>query len=290
MLRVAALIALGLLASLAQAQATFDRIKTRGHMVVGYREDAAPFSYQDENKQPIGYSLEFCQAIVGKVRAQPGMDKLKVSYISVPVDRVLTYVSEGTADLLCSGTSDTAARRSEVAFSRPIYFDSVGVMVRKKDNVSRLEQLKGKKVVLIKATTAVEAISDYLKKSGGGWKVDEVLNGDAALSQLQLGQSDGYARDKVLLAVQRARLPATDAYVILPDRLSSEAIAVAYRKNDSAMKALVDGAIGEAIASGKAAEWHDKWFLKPIPLDKARRSLEVPMSAELKAAFAAANK
>ena len=289
MLRLALLIVWGLLPVLAQAQATFERIKTRGHIAVGYREDAAPFSYHDEKKQPIGYSLEFCEAIVGKVRAQPGMGKLKVSYVSVPVDRVLTYVSEGTADLLCSGTSDTPARRSEVAFSRPIYFDSVGVMVRRQDNVSRLEQLKGKKVVLIKATTAVEAINDYLKKSGGGWKLDEVLNGDAALSQLQLGQSAGYARDKVLLAVQRASLPAPNDYVILPDQLSNEAIAVAYRKDDSAMKALVDGAIGEAIASGKAREWHDKWFMKPIPLNKARRSLEVPMSAELKAAFAAKN-
>ena len=115
--------------------------------------------------------------------------------------------------------------------------------------------------------------------------MEEVLNGDAALSQLQLGQSAGYARDKVLLAVQRASSPAPDDYVILPDQLSSEAIAIAYRKDDGAMKALVDGAIGEAIASGKGQEWHDKWFTKPIPLNKARRSLDVPMSTELKAAF-----
>ena len=287
MLRLAILMVWGLLPALAQAQATFDKIKTRGHFVVGYREDAPPFSYQDEKKQPLGYSLEFCEAIVGKVRAQPGMGKLKVVHTPVPVDRILTYVSEGTVDLLCSSTSDTAERRTQVAFSQPIYFDSVGVMVRKKDNVSRLEQLKGKKVVLIKATTAVSAINEYLTKSGGGWKLEEVLNGDAALSQLQLGWSAGYARDKVLLAVQRASSPAPDDYLILPDRLSSETIAIAYRKDDGAMKALVDGAIGEAIASGKAQEWHDKWFMKPIPLDKSRKPLGVPMSAELKAALTA---
>ncbi len=289
MLLRAVLILCGLLPGLVQAQATFERIKVRGYIVVGYREDAAPFSYHDEKKQPIGYSLDFCEAIVGKVRAQPGMSKLKVTYTPVPVDRVLTYVSEGTADLLCSGTSDTPARRSEVAFSQPIYFDSVGVMVRKKDNASRLDQLKGKKIVLIKGTTASLALNDYVKKSSSGWKLEEVLNGDAALSQLQLGQATGYARDKVLLAVQRASSPTPDDYVILPDRLSSEAIAVAYRKDDAAMKALVDGAIGEAIASGKAQEWHDKWFTKPIALNKARRSLDVPMSAELKAAFAKKN-
>jgi glutamate/aspartate transport system substrate-binding protein len=285
MLRFALLMVWGLLPGLAQAQASFDKMKARGQIIVGYREDAAPFSYHDEKKQPIGYSLEFCEAIIAKVRAQPGMGKLKLGYTSVPVDGILTYVSEGSVDLLCSGTSDTPARRKQMAFSQPIYFDSVGVMVRKKDNVSHLDQLKGKKVVLIKATTAVGAISDYLKKSGGSWKLEEVLNGDAALSQLQLGWSAGYARDKVLLAVQRASQSAPDDFVILPDQLSLEAIAIAYRKDDSAMKALVDGAIGEAIASGKAQEWYDKWFMKPIPLNKARKALDVPMSAELKAAF-----
>lgn len=285
MLRFSLLMVLALLPGLAQAQASFDKMKGRGQILVGYREDAAPFSYLDDKKQPIGYSLEFCRAIVTRVLAQPGMGKLKVAYVPVPVDRILTYVSEGSADLFCSGTSDTAERRNQMAFSQPIYFDGVGVMVRKKDNVSRLEQLKGKKVVLIKSTTAVGVINDYLKKSGGGWKLEEVINSEAALSQLQLGWSAGYARDKGLLAVQRAGLSAPDDYVILPDQLSSEAIAIAYRRDDSAMKALVDGVYSEAIASGKAQEWYDKWFTKPIPLNRAMKSLDMPMSAELKAAF-----
>ena len=283
----AVLLVLGLLPGLVQAQASFERMKTRGQITIGYREDAAPFSYLDEKKQPVGYSLEFCQAVLGKIRAQPGMSKLDVVYTSVPADGILTYVREGTVDLLCAGTSDTPERRSQMAFSQPIYYDSLGVMVRKKDNVSRLEQLKGKKIVLIKATTAASALNDYVKKTGAGWKLEEVLNGDAALSQLELGWAAGYARDKVLLAVQRASLPSPNDYAILPEQLSREVIAIAFRKDDGAMKTLVDGAIGEAIASGKAQEWYDKWFVKPIPLNKARRSLEVPMAAELKAAFGA---
>src|SRR5690606_34520224 len=218
-------------------------------------------------------------------RAQPGMGKFKTTYTSVPVDRILTYVSEGSVDLLCSGTSDTPERRSAVAFSQPIYFDSVGLMVRKKDNVSGVDQLKDKKIVVIRATTAIDAINNYLKKSDAGWALEEVLNGDAALSQLQLGWSAAYARDKVLLAVQRASMPTPGDYVVLPDRLSSEAIAIAYRKDDSAMKALVDGAIVEAIASGKALAWHDKWFMKPIPLNRGYKSLDVPIPPELSAAF-----
>lgn len=285
MLRFTLLLVLGVMPVFAQAQVTFDKIKGRGQILVGYRDDAAPFSYQDDKKQPIGYSLEFCNAIVAKVMAQPGMAKLKVAYVAIPVDRITTYVSEGSADLFCSGTSDTAERRKQMAFSQPIYFDGLGVMVRKKDAISKLDQLKGKKVVLIKATTAVATIDAYQKKSGSGWKLEEVVSSDAALSQLQLGWAAGYARDKAPLALQRASLSAPDEYTILPDLLSSEAIAIAYRKDDPAMKAVVDATMAEAVASGKAMEWHDKWFTKPIPVGKAQKSLDLPMSPELKAAF-----
>lgn len=286
MLRFSIWIVLGLLPGLAQAQAGFEKMKGRGQIVISYREDAAPFSYLDGKKQVVGYSIEFCNAMIAKIRAQPGMAKLKMAYAAVPVDRMFTHLGEGSADLLCSGTSDTAERRKLVAFSPPIYFDGVGVMVRKKDNIGTLDQLKGKKVVLIKATTAADAVNAYLKKSGGAWKLEEVLNADGALSQLQLGWSAGYARDRVPLAVQRAGAANTDHYVILPDRLSKEAIAIAYRKDDKAMQALVDGSIAEAIASGKAQEWHDKWFLKPIPLNKSTSALGLAMPEELKTAFA----
>ncbi len=285
MLRFALLLVLGLVPVLTYAQVTFDKIKGRGQILIGYRVDAAPFSYLDAKKQPIGYSLEFCNAIAAKVLAQPGMAKLKIAYMEVPVDRMTTYVGEGSVDLFCSGTSDTAERRNQMAFSRPIFFGGLGMMVRKKDGVTSLDQLKGKKVVLLKGTTATGTINDYLKKSGGAWKLEEAVGGDAALSQLQLGWVAGYARDRVLLAVQRAGLSTPDDYVILPDQLSNEAIAIAYRRDDAAMKAAVDGVVGEAAASGKAQEWYDKWFTKPIPLGSVNKSLDIPMSSELKAAF-----
>ena len=285
--RYSILIILALLPGLALAQASFEKMKGRGQIVVNYRDDAAPFSYADGKKQAIGYSLEFCNAMVAKIRAQPSMAKLKVAYTQVPVDRMFTNVNEGSADLLCSGTSDTAERRNLVAFSPPIYFDGVGVMVRKKDNIASIDQLKGKKVALIKATTAAVAVNDYLKKSGGGWKLEEVLNAESALSQLQLGWSAGYARDRVPLAVQRAGAANAGDYAILPDRLSTEAIAIAYRKDDKAMQTLVEATVAEAISSGKAHEWHDKWFIKPIFLGKSTKALALPMPEELKTAFSA---
>jgi len=109
MLRFSVLMVLGLLSGLAQAQTTFDKMKGRGNIIVGYREDAAPFSFVDDSKKAVGYSLEFCEAIVARVLEQAGRAKRPVTYRPVPVDGIRVYVSEGTVDLLVTAASEATA-------------------------------------------------------------------------------------------------------------------------------------------------------------------------------------
>ena len=267
------------------AQATFEKIKSRSQISVGYREDAAPFSYQDDQKKAIGYSIDFCAAVVAELTARLDLKNLRVNMVPIAIDRVMTFVKDGSVDLLCTGTSDTPERRMQASFSRPIYLDGVGVMVRKKDGIATLKQLDGKQVTFIKASTAGSALEAHRAKETVAWKTEPVLNADAAFSQLQLGWVQAYARDKVLLAMQLASLSDGDQYTILPERLSTEAIAIAFRKDDLAMQSLINGVIAEVAASGRAQTLHDKWFVNPIPLYKQRKSLGIPMSPELKASL-----
>ncbi|MBS0451879.1 MAG: amino acid ABC transporter substrate-binding protein [Proteobacteria bacterium] len=271
----------------ANAQATFEKIAARHQINVGYRNDSAPFSYAGRNKKPVGYSIDVCEAVTARMAERLGMKDLRVNYVPIEVDRVITFVKNGSVDMLCANTTDTAERRDQVAFSRPIFIDHVGVMVRKKDGIAKLDQLAGKQLVAIRSTTAVKAVEDVGQAKSLGWKVEGALNPDAALGQLQLGWAQGYARDAVQLAMQLADLKDADQYALLPDSLSSEPIAIAFRKDDVAMRELVDGAIADAGASGKAAAWYDKWFMRPIPMGQANKALGLPMSPELKAALAA---
>ncbi|MDM0042909.1 amino acid ABC transporter substrate-binding protein [Variovorax dokdonensis] len=269
----------------AQAQSVLDKIKSSGQINVGYRSDAAPFSYLDDRKQPMGYSIDICGAVVEQIKQQLGLSELRVKMTPIAVDRVMRFVKDGVVDILCSSTSDTPERREEVSFSKPIYIDGVAVMVRKKDGISSIDDFKGKAVVVIKTTTAAEAVEAYQKKHATGVLVESALNADAALSQLQLGWVQGYARDRVLLAMQLASLKDGDQYAILPGELSKEAVAIAFRKGDAGMEAVVNKAIAASVSSGKANAWYDKWFVMPIPLYSNKKALGIPMSSELKASF-----
>ena len=272
-----------LLSGPAQADDRLERIKANNQINVGYREDAPPFSYLDAQGRPQGYSMDICNAVVAQIQARPGMSTLRVNMVPVAVDRVLTYMKSGTVDLLCSSTSDAAERHGAMEFSRPIFIDGVSIMVRKKDGVTTLANLGKGPVAAIKTTTAPAVLAEKVP----ALKVDAVLNGDAALGQLEMGWVKGYARDSVLLAVQRAQLEHSGDYPILPGLLSTENIAIAAPLQSADLLALVDKTIADNAASGRLGEWYERWFVKPITLGKQQTKLGLPMSPQLKAALGA---
>lgn len=54
------------------AQATFDKIKSRGQINIGYRPVAQPFAMEDSTGKPVGYALEFCNAIAERLASVTG--------------------------------------------------------------------------------------------------------------------------------------------------------------------------------------------------------------------------
>jgi glutamate/aspartate transport system substrate-binding protein len=275
---VAATVVLLLAAESASAQATFERVKSRGQINIGYRPVAQPFSMRDGAGKPAGYAVEFCNAIASRLAAQTGVGN-NFRYIAVDVDRRLLLLREGQIDMLCDSLSVTEERAKLVGFSNPIFYDNIQVMVRTKDKITTIEELKGQTVVVINTTTANKAIASYSSAKDAGLKVTRALGADAALAQLQLGWAKGYARDGVLLASQRSTLPNASDFEILPTPLSLEPIAIGIRRADPEMKALADSVIAGAMKAGTMQNWYSQYFMSPTPFGKA---LNIPMSDRLK--------
>ncbi|MDP2032489.1 MAG: amino acid ABC transporter substrate-binding protein [Polaromonas sp.] len=279
------LVLAALLAPPALAQATFEKVKARSQLVVGYRDKAFPFSFTD-GQAAAGYSIELCAPIVERIAQASGAKNLRVVYQAVEPERLVRQLQSGAIDLMCANTSDTEARRKLVAFSPPIFYAAVRVMVRSRDKPASLDQLAGKNLVVLGGTTARTALNSYAAVKGLSWKVANVLEHDAAMSQLRLGQAAAYARDDILLvdAMMNEKNPAE--FALLPERLSSEPIAIAYRQGDVALQKLVDVSVVEAMRSGRFSQTYDKWFTRPVP--PSGKNLQLPMSSELGALVAAA--
>ncbi len=269
----------------AWAQSTLERVKSRSLLVVGYRDNTFPFSFAD-GKAAAGYSIDLCAPIIARIAQASAAKDLRVVYQAVEQERVVSLLKSGAIDLMCANTTDTEARRKLVAFSPPIFYAAVRVLVRSSDKLGALDQLAGKNLVVLGGTTAKGALNAYATGQGLTWKIANVLEHDAGMSQLKLRQADGYARDDILLinAMQAAKNPAE--FMLLPERLSSEPIAIAYRKADPALQKLVDLSIVESMRDGRFSQTYEKWFNKPVP--PTYKALHLPMSSELSGLLAAA--
>jgi polar amino acid transport system substrate-binding protein len=116
---------------------TLERIQASGILTMGYRDDARPFSFQDESGNPGGYTVALCGYVLEHLKAELERPDLSVRWVPVTAQGGLDAVADGSIDLLCGATSETLSRRSQVSFSIPVFPGGIGAVVRK-DSPERL--------------------------------------------------------------------------------------------------------------------------------------------------------
>lgn len=260
-----------------------DRIALRDQIIIGYRTESPPFSFHDPAGQPVGYSIDLCRGIAERIRAELNKPKLTLRFVPVPSDQMVRIVSAGNVDLLCAGTSDTEERRQTMAFSIPIFVTNAKFLVRLKDNIGSVRQLKGQTVAVLGRTTAEVVVPAYSERTGLDLQISRALTADAAIGQLNLGQAKAYARDEVLLLSQLAQLKNENEYGVLQDVISTEINAIALPKGDPLLQKAVDQGIALMVRSGQADALYKKWFIDPHV--GAPNGLRLRMPAELKEWF-----
>ncbi len=254
----------------------------QGVIVLGYSPDALPFSMGVGKKTPEGYSIDWCLRIVEHLKTQLRQPELRVLYKEVPPDQMLRTVSTGGVHLMCAAVSDTADRRKSLRFSEPIFHTSVRFMVRKEVNITAASQLAGKSVAVIGRTSAEQAVQTYSDEQKLNLTVSRVVSAEAAMGQLSLKHAQAVARDDVLLLGMRARQGRPADFVLLPEKLGGEPIAIAL-PNDAELQKMVDQAMALGVRSGAADQLYDKWFVKANSLTSV--PLELPKPEALNQAW-----
>lgn len=141
------------LASQAAGAATLDRIRDSGTFRIGYRADAKPYSYQDEQGQLPGYIVDLCL----EVAAALGPD-INPQFVRVASDQRFEVVRDGRVDILCDPSSVTMLRREMVDFSLPTFLDGAGVISRTGKPVRVFENLGDKRIGVLEGTTTEQTL------------------------------------------------------------------------------------------------------------------------------------
>jgi glutamate/aspartate transport system substrate-binding protein len=257
---------------------TLKKIKDSKSVVLGYRESSIPFSYVNKVGEPIGYSIDLCNAVVDEVSKELEGIEIAVNYKKVTAETRIPAVKSGEVDLECGSTTANFERKKEVAFSPIFFVAGTKLLVARSSDISSYRDLRDKTVVVTAGTTneaAVRAISDKQHLD-----IRFLVGNDHAESfaMLKEGKADVFATDDVLLygLVATARLG--DQYHVVGEYLSYDPYGLMYRKDDPDFAAIVDRTFSRLAQSRELVQLYNKWFQQRLPTGE---TLDLPMSPQL---------
>ncbi|MCU0966394.1 MAG: amino acid ABC transporter substrate-binding protein [Burkholderiaceae bacterium] len=214
---------------------------------IAYRTDAVPFSFEDNDKKPTGYTVDLCRSIIGVIEKQIGVVPLRVNWVPVTLQN----------------------RFSAIAFSTLTFIDGTGLLVRASTPGNSLMDLANKKIGVIPGTSNERAINEALRIKVVTATVVPVKSREEGLAQLEAGTIDALASDRVLLVGLVAKAKDPKALALLGDPLSYEPYAIGLPRGDWAMRQAVDAALAQIYKSPALPEIYNRWFAalgRPAPL------------------------
>jgi ABC-type amino acid transport substrate-binding protein len=187
------------LAPQAATAGTLDRVRDSGVFRIGYRADAKPYSYRNEHGQAAGYIVDLCTEIAAELGSN-----VRPEYVLVPSDNRFEAVRDGRVDILCDPSSITMERRELVDFSIPTFLDGASALSRTSKPVRVYEDLGGKRVGVLEATTTERTLRASIGELGLRSTVVTVRDHRAGFDMLADDKIDAYFADRgIILAILR---------------------------------------------------------------------------------------
>lgn len=241
--------ALAASACLAAQASTLDRVRDTGTFRIGYRADAKPYSYRNENGQPAGYIVDLCMEVATAVRASIG-GNVRTEFVLVPADQRFELVREGKVDVLCDPSSVTMPRRELVDFSLPTFLDGASVLYRTKTPVARFEDLGGKKIGVLGGTTTEQVLRESLGELSLKAEIIPVRDHRAGIDLLSDDKIEAYFADRAIIAaiLNEGGRP---GFQLSKQYFSYETYALALPRDDGAFRLLVDRTLARLYRSGR---------------------------------------
>ncbi len=209
-----------------------------------------PFEFTDGDKV-VGFDVD----LVGVAAAKLGVE---TKVIDTPFEGIKSgdAMATGKCDLAAAAMSITPERQKAILFSES-YFDAKQTLVVPADSTATsLADLKGKRIAGQTGTTGL----DYLnaQKDANGYEIVEYQDFPSQSDALATGQVDGAVQD----------FPVINQFVndnagkvkIVAKFDTGDKYGIGMKLGNTALKAVVDGAIAQAKKDGTYDEISTKWI------------------------------
>jgi glutamate/aspartate transport system substrate-binding protein len=260
---------------------TLKKVRDTGVVVLGHRENSPPFAFLDEQRKPVGYSLDLCEVVVEEIAREVGVD-VRIEYRAVTPENRFDMVRSGAVDLECGSSTNNAERRAIVAFSPTIFVTGTKLAVRRGSGILGLPNLVGKTIVLTRGTVHEVALPRIAQRRKLAINFVYASDHDESFRMLASGKADAFANDDVQLYGMLAQTRSGSDFRVVGDFLTYADYALMYRRDDPDLAEVVERAFARLAGSREFVAIYGRWFEKPLP---SGVRLNLPMSPHLEELF-----
>lgn len=233
-------------------------------MKIGVRDDIMNFGYYNEtSKKYYGFEIDLANELAKR------MGYGNVEFVSVKPETRKEMLTNGEVDCLIALYSIVETREKNFDFSPAYYTDEAKIMVEKSSGITKLEDLKNKRIGILSGSNTGPELAIKLNKVGligdqvisnkaegtqyDGLYVKKTASYEECNQELEEGIVDAMCADGAIIQTYM-----NEDRMILDIPLKQQQYGVATQK-DSSLSEPIAQAINEMLEDGTISQLIDKW-------------------------------
>ena len=223
---------------------TFDKMKSRGKVIIGVKEDQPGLGYKDASTGKYsGFDIEIAKLVAAKL----GFSDSQVEYKTIPSAGREQGIINGTVDYYVGTYTINDKRKQQISFAGPYFVAGQDLLVRKDDtSITGKDTLKGKKVCSVTGSTPIQRVRDQGLTEASN--IVEFQGYSQCVEKLLTKDVDAVTTDDAILKGYAAQEP--DKLKVIGKPFSSEPYGVGLPHDDKALRDKVNDILQKSIDDG----------------------------------------
>lgn len=224
-------------------------VKARGFIRVSNTQADPPWSFLNKQNQLVGYDVDVARQLARR------MGVGRVEFVRGNFDTFIPGLQAGKWDIVISGMTPTAARRTQVDFSNPYQVNGVSIFVSQSNtSIKTRADLKNRSIAVTLGTTQEQ----WVRANVPGAQVKTYDNPTLALKDVAIGRVDAALFSRFI----GAYLARKNGLKVKPLRtlLEVEVNAMTFPRKQPAFKRAVNAALSRMIRDGSLTKISRRWL------------------------------
>ena len=235
-----------------KTQSAIEQIKQKGVVRIGVFSDKPPFGFVNEQGDNDGFDVFIAKRITQDLLG----DENKVEFILTEAASRVEFLRSNKVDIIMANFTKTPEREEVVDFAKPYMKVALGV-VSPNGEITSVDELKGKKLIVNKGTTA----DMYFSKNYPDIELLKYEQNTEAFLALKDKRGDALAHDNTLVLAWAME---NEGFGVgIPVLGDEDVIAPAVKKGNTELKTWLDDEIDTLTREGFMKKAYEK-TLAPI--------------------------